>query len=161
MLPLIRREIVEKNRWMGDDEFVDGIAASQSCPGPVAVNLSVYAGYHLDGWSGLTVAVLGTVLPSFLIILVIAVSFSQWAELSIVKRAFHGLRPAVTALIVVPVIQISRSSNLKWHHYWLPLAAVILIGGFHVSPIYLILFTLLLAWIKYLAKQPKEPQGES
>jgi chromate transporter len=159
MLPLIHREVVEKRQWMDDETFVDGLAASQACPGPVAVNLSVYAGFHIAGWPGMALAVLGTVLPSFLIILLIAISFSDWAELSIVQKAFHGLRPAVTALIAVPVIQIAQKSKLKWYAYWLPLVAVVLIMLFNVSPVWLILFTIVLAWFKYLYKREAKPEA--
>jgi chromate transporter len=150
MLPLIQREVVEKNRWMDDETFVDGLAAAQACPGPIAVNLSVYAGYHIAGGWGMALAVLGTVLPSFLIILLIAVSFSDWANQSLVQKIFKGLRPAVTALIAVPVIQIAQKAKIRWHRYWLPLAAIILIVFYGVSPVYLIVFTILLAWAKYL-----------
>lgn len=155
MLPLIHREVVDKHHWMDEDTFIDGIAASQACPGAIAVNLSVYAGYHIAGWNGLTLAVLGTVLPSFLIILLVALSFANWANLEVVQHAFNGLRPAVTALIAVPVIQITQKSKLKWHAFWLPAVAVILIVKYSVSPIYLILFAILLSWIKYLYQDIK------
>jgi chromate transporter len=156
MLPLIQREVVEKHNWMDEETFVDGIAASQACPGAIAVNLSVYAGYHVAGWPGLFLAVLGTVLPSFLVILLLSLSFTNWSALPIVQKAFHGLRPAVTALIAVPVFQIARKSNLKWYAYWLPVVALILIIKFNVSPVYLIVFTILLAWINYLYKGIKK-----
>jgi chromate transporter len=150
MLPLIQREVVTKQKWMDEDTFMDGIAAAQSCPGPIAVNLSVYAGYHVAGWNGLLLAVLGTILPSFLIILVIALSFSNWADLPVVQKAFHGLRPAVTALIAVPVVQMMQKTHSRWYNYAFTLIAVVLIVYFHVSPVYLISFTILLAWFKYL-----------
>jgi chromate transporter len=152
MLPLIHREVVDRHGWMDEDTFVDGIAASQACPGAIAVNLSVYAGYHIAGWTGLFLAVLGTVLPSFIVILLIALSFSNWADLELVQKAFRGLRPAVTALIAVPVIQIAQKSQIKWYAYWLPVVAIILIVKFNISPVYLIIFTILLAWITYIRK---------
>ena len=127
MLPLIRREVVEKHKWMDEETFVDGITAAQSCPGAIAVNLSVYAGYHIAGWIGVLLAVTGTVLPSFLIILAIAASFGNWADLPVVQKAFRGLRPCVTALIAVPIIQIARTSGVKWYQLWLPLVAIVLI----------------------------------
>lgn len=150
MLPLIQREVVEKQKWMDEETFLDGIAAAQTCPGPIAVNLSVYVGFHIAGWTGMVLAVLGSILPSFLIILLVAMSFSNWSQIKIVQNAFNGLRPAVVALIAVPVIQIAKKSRIKWTGYWLPLAAIILIVFFNVSPIYLIIFTILFSWIQYL-----------
>jgi len=161
MLPLIKREVVEKRQWLDEETFVDGIAASQACPGPIAVNLSVYAGYHIAGWSGLCLAVLGTVLPSFLIILLIAMFFSNWSDLPLVQKAFRGLRPAVTALIAVPVIQLAKSAKIRWHGFWLPLLAVFLILAYNVSPIYLILFTILLAWVKFLLRKDKPAEEKA
>ena len=63
MIPLIKHEICEKNKWIGEEEFLDGLAAAQSCPGPIAVNISIYAGYHIRGKLGMFIAVLGTILP--------------------------------------------------------------------------------------------------
>jgi len=160
MLPLIHREVVDKQHWMDDETFLDGIAAAQSCPGAIAVNLSVYAGYHIAGWRGLALAVLGCIIPSFLIILLVAITFSNWSNVVIVKQAFKGLRPAVVALIAVPVIQIAKKSRIKWSAYWLPLAAIVLIIFFHVSPVYLIIFTILLAWTKYLYKSIRKQESK-
>lgn len=160
MLPLIKKEVVENRKWMDETTFVDGIAASQACPGPIAVNLSVYAGYHVAGWNGLLLAVLGTILPSFLIILLLAVTFTNWAELEIVQKAFHGLRPAVTALIAVPVVEMMKKTHSRWYNYAFTLIAVVLIVHFHVSPVYLISFTILLAWSKYLYRATAQKKGE-
>ncbi len=156
MLPLIHREVVHRKGWMDDETFVDGLSASQACPGPIAVNLSVYAGYHIRGWKGTAVAILGTILPSFMIILLVALTFSNWSQLPLVQKAFNGLRPAVTALIAVPVIQLTKKSKTPWHGFWLPVLAVILIVHFHISPVYLIVFAILLSWAKYLRKAIRE-----
>jgi len=63
MIPLIRKEVCQKRGWISDEEFLDGLAAAQSCPGPIAVNLSIYTGYHIRKGKGMLVAVLGTILP--------------------------------------------------------------------------------------------------
>ena len=94
MIPLIRREVVEKRKWITDEDFLNGLAAAQSCPGPIAINLSVYIGLHIKrGW-GMAMAVLGTVLPSLISIMVIAALFTQYAEFPLVRKAFHALKPA-------------------------------------------------------------------
>lgn len=162
MLPLIQREVVEKQKWMDEETFIDGIAAAQTCPGPIAVNLSVYVGFHIAGWSGIALAVLGSILPSFLIILIIALTFNNWSQVKIVQNAFNGLRPAVVALIAVPVIRIAKKSRIKWQQYWLPLVAVVFIVFFHISPVYLIIFTILFSWIRHLYEtEMREREGHS
>ena len=99
MLPLIQEEVVDKNKWLDDDEFLDIIAIAEVTPGPVAVNTSVYVGYKMEGFKGALVCTLGTILPSFLIILCIAMFFSQYRDNEIINKIFMGIRPAVAALI--------------------------------------------------------------
>ncbi|MFO8144596.1 MAG: chromate transporter [Candidatus Syntrophosphaera sp.] len=148
MLPLIRREVVDKRRWITNAGYLNGLAAAQSCPGPLAINLSVYIGFHIKrGW-GVFAAILGTVLPSLIIIIAIAALFSQYAELSLVRKAFHALKPTVVALIAVPLIQMTRSARLSRNNFWLPLVGIIVVGIFGISPIYPILGTIIFALVQ-------------
>ena len=153
MIPLIKREVCQKNKWLTEDEFWDGLSAAQSCPGPIAINLSIYIGYHLAKGKGMAIAVLATILPSFIIILIIAMLFQQFAEITLVQKAFHSLRPAVVALIAVPLIQMSRQSGLTLSNFWFPLSVAILVGFFRISPVYLILITIAFAVYQGLKKQ--------
>ena len=153
MIPLIKREVCQKNKWLSEDEFLDGLAAAQSCPGPIAINISIYVGYHLAKGKGMAVAVIGTILPSFITILIIAMLFQQFSEIAIVRKAFHSLRAAVVALIAVPLLQMSRQAGLKLSNFWFPLAVAILVGFFAVSPIYLILITIAFAVYQSIRKQ--------
>jgi chromate transporter len=142
MIPLIRRELVQKHKWIDDEDFLDGLAAAQSCPGPIAINISIYAGYHIKKTKGMLVAVLGTLLPSLIVILIIASFFGKIADMEAVRRVFHALKPAVTALIAVPVIQMSKSGGISVYNFWLPLSAAILVGIYQINPIYLIVLTI-------------------
>lgn len=153
MIPLIKREVCQKNQWLSDEEFLDGLAAAQSCPGPIAINLSIYIGYHIHRGKGMAIAVLGTIMPSFISILLIALLFQQFSEITIVRKAFHSLRAAVVALIAVPLLQMSRQAGLKLANVWFPLAIAILVGFFSVSPIYLIVITIAFAVYQGIKKQ--------
>jgi chromate transporter len=155
MLPLIQREVVSKHHWLDEETFIDGVAASQACPGPIAVNISVYAGYQIAGTTGAALAVLGTVLPSFVILLLIAMSFSDWSELPMIQKAFNGLRPCVTALIAVPVYNMLKSTRAKWYAYLLPVIGLVSISGFGISPIAFILLSILLSWWKVLYQKTR------
>ena len=97
MLPLIQREVVDRG-WMSKEEFIDLFAVAQSLPGVFAVNISIFVGYKLKKLTGSVICALGTILPSFLIILAIALFFTQFRENEWVEKAFKGLRPAVVAL---------------------------------------------------------------
>lgn len=99
MVPLIEDEIVTKRRWIAKEDFIDLLAISQSAPGILAVNISIFIGYRLRGIRGSIITALGTILPSFLIILAIALFFHNFKDNVYVERIFKGIRPAVVALI--------------------------------------------------------------
>ena len=139
MLPLIEKEIVEKKQWISKDDFVDMIAISQTVPGVLAVNISIFAGYRMKGNIGSIVATLGSVLPSFFIILAIAIFFRQFEENIWVQKMFNAIRPAVVALIAVPVFSTARSVKINAKTVIIPIAAAFLIWYWGVSPIYIVL----------------------
>ena len=138
MIPLIEKDIVERNRWVGREDFVDLLAVAQSAPGIFAVNMAVFIGYKLRGTRGAIAAALGCVLPSVVIILLIALFFRQFRHLPVVNNVFMGLRPAVVALIAVPVFSVAKSAKLGWSTAWIPVLSALLIVAFGVSPVYVI-----------------------
>ena len=97
MVPLIENEIVTKRKWITQDDFINLLAISQSAPGILAVNISIFIGYKLKGIPGSIITALGTILPSFIIILAIALFFHNFQDNVIVERIFKGIRPAVVA----------------------------------------------------------------
>lgn len=140
MIPLIEREVVTKKNWMSKEEFIDALAVSQSLPGIIAVNISIIVGNKLKGTKGSIASTLGTVVPSFLIILIIAIFFSRIDNNPIVKRIFWGIRPAVVALIVAPVLSTAKSAKLNIRTIWIPIVTALSIWLLGVSPIYIIIF---------------------
>jgi chromate transporter len=145
MIPLIKKEVCEKQAWITEEDFLDGLAAAQSCPGPIAVNISIYTGFHVKGYPGLLMAVLGTILPSTISILLIAMLFHRYADQVLVRKAFSALRPAVVALIAVPLIDMARKSGLNQRNAWFPFTIALLVGALTVSPVYVILATIAFA----------------
>ena len=139
MVAVIRDILVEKKKWMSDDEFMDVLAISQSLPGLLAVNVSIFLGYRLKGTKGSIVATLGSILPPFLIILLVAMVFTNFKDNAAVQAIFKGIRPAVVALIAVPTIQMAIRQKLDVWRGLLALATILLIVLLKVSPIYIIL----------------------
>ena len=139
MIPLIERDVVERNGWLQRNEFVDLLALAQSAPGVFAVNMSVFIGYRLRGISGALAAALGCALPSVVIILLIALFFRQFRHIEVVDNIFKGLRPVVVALIAVPVFNVAKSAKIGWATLWIPVLSALLIVFAGVSPIYIIL----------------------
>lgn len=139
MIPLIEDKVVSEKQWISKEELMDLIAVAQSCPGIFAVNISIFIGYKLRKTKGAFFSALGTVMPSFLIILLIALVFQQFRENWVVERIFRGIRPAVVALIAAPVFRMAKSAKLSKYNFWIPVVAAIAIWLMGVSPIYVIL----------------------
>lgn len=169
MLPLIQREVVDYRRWIDETEFLNMIALAQAAPGIIAVNSAIFIGYQVGtrhvpaSWQGgwrervypylaVSAAVFGAVLPSFVIILAIAMVFSSYSSLPAVEAVMKGVRPAVVALIAAPLLRMAMKANnpkpFKDGGVWLlswSLAAALLIWLARVSPVYIIIATIVLA----------------
>lgn len=139
MIPIIEEEVVNKNKWMSKEEFLDVLAIAQSCPGVFAINMSVFVGYKLRRLKGAVCTVLGTTLPSFIVILLIAMFFQQFEDNKVVAAMFRGIRPAVVALIAVPTFKLAKSARITITNCWIPLACALAIWALGVSPIIIIL----------------------
>ena len=111
MIPLIRREVIDRRNWIAERDFLDLLTLAQSAPGPISLNTSVFVGYKMRGYAGAVASILGVVVPSFVIILLIALLFADIRYNPLVDAAFKGMRPAVVALIVVPVISLARGMH--------------------------------------------------
>ncbi|MBD5226060.1 MAG: chromate transporter [Bacteroidales bacterium] len=129
MISLIEREVVEKRKWIDREEFLDLLAVAQSLPGILAVNISVAVGDRLRGMKGSVAAAAGTILPCFLIILTIAIFLTPdlIQNNHVISSIFRGIRPAVVALIVAPVITTAKASHIGWKTFWIPLIVALLI----------------------------------
>lgn len=145
MISIIEREIVDKHHWIEKDEFLDLLAIAQSLPGILAVNIAASVGDRIKGGKGSIVAALGTILPSFLIILLIAIFLTPdiIKNNRVISSIFMGIRPAVVALIIAPVITSAKAAKLKWKTVWIPFVVALMISidmGFISNPIlYIIL----------------------
>ncbi|MBQ7149948.1 MAG: chromate transporter, partial [Prevotella sp.] len=123
---------------VGKEQFLDLLAIAQSCPGVFAINISIFIGYKLRGVRGAMAAAFGTALPSFLIILLIAMLFHQFQDNKIVAACFAGIRPAVVALIAVPTFNLAKSANISLVNCWIPIVGALLIWLMGVNPIWVI-----------------------
>lgn len=100
MIPLIQKEVVENKKWVTDDDILEIIAIAESTPGPIAINSATFIGYRTCGFFGSFFATLGVVLPSFIVITIIAYLLQGFANITAVKYAFFGIRAGVLALLL-------------------------------------------------------------
>lgn len=138
MLPLIEREVVNRG-WLSKEDFIDLFSVAQSLPGIFAVNISIFVGYKLKKLAGGIVCALGTILPSFLIILAIALCFTHIQDNVWVEKAFKGLRPAVVALIAGPCLTTAGSIRMNHKMLVIPLAVALFIRLGGISPMWMII----------------------
>lgn len=139
MVPVIQRAVVKENNWLTDEEFIDALALSQSSPGALAINSSVYIGYKLKGIKGGVVSAIGTALPSFLIILLISLFFFNLREIGYVEQAFKGIRAAVVSMIALSLLQLMGSVKLKVGGYIVFVVAAVALVIFGTNPVWVLM----------------------
>ena len=154
MIPMIEKEVVDRKKWFDKEEFYDQFALASSAPGPFALNTAVFVGYKMAGWWGALVAVLGAVIPSFVMKLVIAIYLTEFSDNPYVIAAFKGIRPAVIALIAVPFINMLK--RLPWYFMILGCVVAAVICYLGVSPIWFILAGVLIGVVLTFYEKPEE-----
>ncbi len=160
MLSLIEDEIVNKKKWLSQDEFLEGMVIAQSTPGVLAVNISIVTGYKIAGYLGMFAGVLGSILPSFFIVLLLSRFLMIYRHTEIFIAFFNGLKPAVVALILISVCRIARSSKVNYKNFFIPLGIALIVKFTDISPIYIIIATMILGNIYFSNRDKKEKLKE-
>ena len=147
MIPMIEEEVVNKHHWTDKEELLDLIAIAQSCPGVFAINISTFIGYKLNKKAGAFCTTLGAALPSFIIILLIAMFFHQFADNKVIAAMFRGIRPAVVALIAAPTFRLAKTAGISLTNCWIPIACALAIWALGVSPILIIIIAAVAGYV--------------
>ncbi len=161
MIPIIQKEIVDNHKWMCEQEFIDMLAVTQSAPGPIAVNSAVFIGYKLARLSGAITALLGTVIPSFVIILFFALFLSTKQDNPYLHDFFAGVRPAVIALILSAGLKMGRKVIQSYLELLLGILALCLLLLFHVHPFVLIILSTLFGILYNHYARRRTEEGKS
>ncbi len=162
MLPLIEHEIIDKKKWIGSEDFLNALAIAQSLPGPIAVNTATFVGYRLRGVSGCLAGVLGTVMPSFLCMIVIAAFFRGIKDNATVAAVFTGIRPAVAALVAASAWSLGVKAKLTPFTLCLAVLAAACVWLGRISPAWVVLAIAFAGAMFPFAKKtpPAAPGGE-
>ncbi len=137
MIPIIQYEVVNRRKWLSEKEFVELLTIAQAAPGPISLNTAVFVGYKCKGHRGALAAIMGVVIPSFVIILLVAIFFHTMRDNRWVDAAFRGMRPAVVALIVAPIVGLTK--GLHWVLVAVAAATALTVWYFGFSPVWLLL----------------------
>lgn len=133
MIPIIEREIVEHRKWIEKSQFLELLTLAQTAPGPLALNTAVFVGYKICGFRGALISICGIVIPSFIIILIIAIFFTSIKDNKTVIAAFKGIRPAVVALILTPILGLVK--GMEYYKIAIAIAAALAVWLLGISPI--------------------------
>ena len=158
MVLIIEKEVTDRG-WISKEEFPDILALAQTAPGLLAVNISIFAGYKMRGIKGAAAATVGSCIAPFAIILAIAMFFSNYQDNPWVIKAFKGMRPAVVALIAVPMIKMALKCNHNWWAWLITAAAMCLVAFLKVSPFYILIVTIAVALGASVALERKRKEG--
>ena len=137
MIPLIQHEVIHRRRWIEERDFLDLLTLAQTAPGPIALNTAVFVGYKRRGYLGALSAIMGVIVPSFLVILFVAIFFASIRDNAYVDAAFKGMRPAVVALIVAPIIGLTK--GMRWWLVAVALAVALVVWYFGISPVWFLI----------------------
>ena len=162
MLSMVEKAVVDQKKWIPADEFWDMITIVQSLPGVFAVNTALYVGHKIAGRKGAAAAMLGAIIPSIVIILLLATVFREYQNHPVVERVFKGIRPCVVALILSPSLRMIKSAKLTWKTAVIPIATVFLIWWCKVSPTIIILAAIAgsLAYAVIMERKVKQSVNE-
>ena len=158
MLPLLHREFVERRRWLSDEDMVDTVAIMQAMPGIIAMNMGVLLGYRIAGIAGAMAAVLGSLLPPFLAIVLLATLFIALQGNALVEQAFLGVRAAVCALILLAVIKLGRQIIKGPFEIILSILCFAALVFANVNAVWMIVFGALIGFVYFFWKNRGSPE---
>lgn len=144
MLPMMQKEVVDNKEWVSDEDMVNYYALASSVPGVIAINTATMIGFKKRGLLGALAATAGMVTPSLVIIMFIAAFLSRFQEYKVVQNAFKGIRVAVFAVMLMAVVRIGQKAIHNWYGWLYALIAFLVVILFGISPIYVILSTIII-----------------
>lgn len=156
MIPLIQREAVEKQGWVTDDDILEILAIAESTPGPIAINSATFIGYKVAGVLGSAAATFGVVLPSFVIISIIARVLTEFSHLKPVEYAFWGIRAGVIGLVIKAVYTMFKKSKKNILAYVVMLLAFVCVAIFDIHVLIVIASCAVIGLIYSLTLGKKE-----
>ncbi len=139
MIPMIQKEVVDHKKWLQEKDIMDVVAIAETTPGPIAINAATFVGYKVDGIKGAILSTLGVVLPSFFIILLIAMFFQKFMVYEVVQRIFMGVRVAVLALMTKAFVAMFKQCPRNVISYGAAIVSFVAVLFFKVNVIVMII----------------------
>lgn len=161
MIPLLKDEMVNKKKWLTDEEMLDCLSISQGIPGVIAVNMATYIGYRKKGPVGSLIATVGVIIPSFVAIILVIEALEQVSDSPYVKGAIAGIKSVATALILLATYQVGSHALKSALHYIMAITTFIAVGVLSVNAVYAIIAGCLMGIaIKFINNREQTGDGE-
>jgi len=136
MVSVVQDQMVKKDKTIKNELILDGISLASVLPGPLAVNVVTYIGYHLNGIKGALISMMAVILPSFLLVLALSWSYFEFGTLPLVDHIFSGIMPAVVAIIIIVAIRMTKKSVTDFKQWVICIVSGLLliwVGGFFIT----------------------------
>lgn len=156
MISLIQQEVVEKEKWISEEELSDIITISETTPGPTSINVATYVGYKIAGNFGALCATFGTICSPFFIVIVLYTILEQLKNNIVFQNAFLGIRAGVIALMIKVIISMYKKCDKNIYSYITIMISLILLLVFNINSIYIILGCILIRLLVFYIKNRKE-----
>jgi chromate transporter len=139
VLDLVHSELVERHRWLTEQRFQNMVALSEMAPGALTVNLLAGIAYRLGGVKAMVLATTALILPSFVLIIILAGLFFAWQNNPVVKGALEGLTAGVVGLLLAVVWDLAKKAPRHWCCYLVGITALVLGFAFPLNPVWMVL----------------------
>lgn len=156
MLPFIKEKIVDKRKWISEQDLLDIITISETTPGPISINVATYVGYKTAGIIGALCATIGTIIAPFFIVIILLTIFQNLQNNIIFQNALLGIRAGAIALIIKVLIDMYKKCDKNLYAYITILISLILLTIFKINSIYIIISYILIRLVLFFIKQGKE-----
>ena len=155
MVPLFRQELIEKNQYITEDELMNYYALGQCTPGIIAVNVATFTGYKILGVAGACLSTLAVILPSIIIILILASFLQLVTGNAIISHIFAGIRIGVVALVLNEVVKLFKRNVVTVYQKCIFACILVILFAFHISPIMAILLAACVGGATFLTRRAK------
>lgn len=155
MVPLIQRTVVDDKKWLTQDEFLDAMTVSQGLPGIIAINLATYIGYKKKGMAGAVLATIGVILPSLIIMILVAMLMKQFATNRFVAGALMGVKACAVGLVVYAVVKLGKDILTSVYAWILAVTSFLVLILTGVQVVWIMLGGLVVAIVYSIIKSKK------
>jgi chromate transporter len=155
VIPLIQAEAVDRYKWMDNDEYADALAIGNALPGPIATKMAAYVGYKVAGWLGVITAIIATIAPTILVVVLLGSLIMTYADSPELKAMLLAVRPVVVVLIAYTAYQMGKKSFPQASTWALAIATVGILALTSIHPAFIIVSSMIVgyfAWGRKLSK---------